>query len=153
MKLIIFLFLIVPNALASEIVPFTIPNLLSATEIKYDLPKGLLHAVVRVESGNNHKAFVKHDGKSGLSSYGLMQIQMASAKSVGFKGTSAQLMTPVNNIEYGARYLKWLMNTNGNNVSLALTCYNAGPYSYACRNKKYGRYVGLVLNHWIKREK
>lgn len=137
------------NGLAVDEVSLHIPNMVKAAEIKYELPDGLLDAVKHVESSGNHRAIVKKDGKSGKTSYGLFQIQYASAKTVGYKGAASALMDPEVNIEYGAKYLKWLLDTHGNNVAWALSCWNYGPNSTVCKTKKYSPYVGLVLNALI----
>lgn len=137
------------NCLAVDEVKLQIPNMVRAAEIKYELPEGILAAVTHVESSGNHKAIVHNDGKSGKTSYGLLQIQLASARTVGFKGRAGELMRPETNIEYGAKYLRWLLDTHNDNTAWALSCFNAGPNSFICKNKKYSPYVGLVLNAMI----
>lgn len=127
-------------------------ELLIATEINLDLPKGILKAISKVESNHNNKAFVKHDGSSAHASYGLLQIQLASARQMGFKGKPKDLLKPEVNIKYGGAYLKWLLDLTRNDYAKALTCYNAGPYSKQCRSKKYSSYVGLILNAWINQD-
>lgn len=147
--------LVATNVCATETsdIQLQIPNMLQGAEIKYEIPTGLLSAMAYVESSGNHKAFVKHDGKGSMSSYGLLQLQLASARTVKFKGKAKELMNPETNIEYGAAYLRWLLETHENNVAWALTCWNTGPNSYVCRNKKYSSYVGLVLNAYLNQEK
>lgn len=137
------------SCFAADSIRLQIPNMVQAAEIKYELPKGILTAVTFVESSGNHRAIVRHDGKSGKTSYGLLQIQLASARTVGFKGRPIELMKPEVNIEYGARYLRWLMDNHDNNVAWSLSCFNAGPNSFICKEKKYSPYVGLVLNAYV----
>jgi len=128
----------------------SISNMLKAAEIKYEIPEGLLVAIAEVESGGNPRAFVAEDGNSGLASHGLLQVQLASAKTVGFKGKSKELMRPDVNIEYGAAYFKWLLETHNKDLSWALTCYNVGVGHRMCKNKKYSNYPAKVLNAYVK---
>lgn len=142
-----------------------IPNMIKAAEIKYDLPQGLLQALVLTESSGNHKVFVKNDGSSNKTSYGLVQIQLDSARLIQrIKAkedgvllakrdfiTPKKLMKPETNLDYGAAYLKWLLNTHKNDVSLALSCWNVGVNSSICKGGRYyGPYVGKIFNNWIK---
>ena len=124
----------------------TIKGLLVNAERKHNIPKGILDAIARVESNHDYDAFVKHDGSTRKSSFGLMQLQLASARQVGFKGKSKELLTPEVNIEYASLYLKLILKSHKNDVARSLTCYNAGPNSSLCRSKRYSSYVGLVLN-------
>ena len=173
--LILLISALIPVSMASEVVP-TITNMVKAAEIKYDLPQGLLQAVMMVESNGNHIAINPNDGNKlhksrgmRIPSYGLLQIQHATAifiqrtmyeqeKRTLYKRDIIKvkdLMRPSINIEYGAYYLKWLLQEKDNDVSLTLTCFNAGPNSHLCKNERYyGEYVGKVLNAWasIKNE-
>lgn len=144
-----------------------INNMIRAAEIKYALPEGLLAALVHTESSGNHKAKVVNDGSSGNTSYGLVQIQLSSARFIQKikaeryaikirkvdRVMPSQLMTPEINIDYGAAYLKWILETHENNISWALTCYNSGPNSRLCKNKRYSSYVGLVFNAYLLKNK
>lgn len=153
---------------ANENMEIPLPSLIKASEIKYELPEGLLNAMISVESNGNHKAVNKNDGNSAqrgkglkIRSYGLMQMQLDAARLVqrlkakrdGLRlkkkdlVTPRQLMKPEVNVDYGAAYVKWLLDTHNGNVSLALTCFNSGPNSNLCKTKHYyGEYVGKVLN-------
>lgn len=129
----------------------TIKQIIENTERIYKLPPGLLLAIAEVESGGNPNAFIKEDGISHQSSHGLFQIQLGTARHMGFKGTAKQLMKPQVNATYAALYLKWLLELSKNDYSKALTCYNSGPASDACKSDHYySRYVGKVFNSWIK---
>lgn len=148
------------TAPADDDVKLEIGNMLRAAEMKYDLPEGILSAIAHVESSTNPKAFVRADGKSGKASHGLLQIQLDTARTVqalkakqdGIKVTkktritSKQLMGAETNIDYGAFYLKWIMNNHKNDVAWSVSCFNAGVNSFICKNKKYSPYAGLVLN-------
>lgn len=170
--LAIILYSLLPAISANDGVELHIPSLVRAAEVKYELPEGILAAMIKVESNGNHKALNKDDGTQthksrgiAVSSYGLMQIQLASAVFIQKMKASGQfiskkrkvkpadLLNPETNIEYGAYYIKWLLKSHQNNVAWALTCFNAGPNSHACKHKKYyGAYVGKVLNALVQQQ-
>jgi soluble lytic murein transglycosylase-like protein len=77
---------------------------------------GLLHAVIRVESGYNPKA-LSVKGASGL-----MQLIPDTARRYGVNN----IFDPAENIGAGARYLKDLLVMFNQNTELALAGYNAG---------------------------
>ncbi len=76
----------------------------------------LLHAVVLQESR------YKTDAESYAGAQGLMQLMPAAAKR--FKCDDRK--DPQQNIEAGAKYLRWLLKRFDGDVSLALAGYNAG---------------------------
>jgi soluble lytic murein transglycosylase-like protein len=155
------------NAYGSDSIRMLIPDMIKAAEIKYNLPEGILKALVKVESSFNHKALVRNDGTSGRTSYGLTQIQLDGARlvqrikakeeDISLKKrdliTPKKLMNPETNIEFGAAYLKWLLDEHEDNVAWALSCYNAGPNSHICKSRKYSPYVGSILNAWLDKTK
>ncbi len=76
----------------------------------------LLRAVIVVESGFNVRA------KSKRGAVGLMQLMPATAARFGISDS----FDPRQNVGAGARYLKFLLDRFGQNLSLALAAYNAG---------------------------
>jgi|GEM_PF-207701 len=76
----------------------------------------LVYAVMHRESSFKRMA-ISHKGASGL-----MQLMPATARRFGVRN----IFDPAENVEAGTRYLRWLLNTFGGDVRLALAGYNAG---------------------------
>lgn len=81
----------------------------------------LLRAVIVVESGFNPRALSKRGA------VGLMQLMPATASRFGVSNP----YDPRENVHAGARYLKFLIDRFGQDVSLALAAYNAGEDAVA----------------------
>ena len=81
----------------------------------------LIHSVIKVESNYNPYAV------SSKGALGMMQLIPATARRFGV----ADVFNPVDNIQGGARYLKYLLELYGNNHELALAAYNAGEGAVA----------------------
>ena len=62
------------------------------------IPAALANAVIRVES--NFNAHIVHAGN-----YGLTQIKLATARSLGFDGSPSALLDPEINLHFGLKYL------------------------------------------------
>ncbi len=84
---------------------------------KYRLPEALLRAVMAVESNFNPRA-VSEKG-----AVGLMQLMPETARDMYV----ADLYDPAQNIEGGARYLRYLANLYAGDMVKTLAAYNAGP--------------------------
>lgn len=91
--------------------------LVAAAAAAHGLPEELLMAVVEVESNFNPAAV------SPKGAVGLMQLMPQTARQLGVDDPR----DPAANLDGGARYLKQLIARFGNDLSLAVAAYNAGP--------------------------
>jgi soluble lytic murein transglycosylase-like protein len=91
---------------------------------RHALPPQLLHSVIKVESNYNPLAV------SSRGALGLMQLVPATARRFGV----INVWNPVENLEGGAKYLRYLLDLYHGDYPLALAAYNAGEQAVA----KYG---------------
>jgi len=82
----------------------------------YDVEYALVKAVIKAESGFDHRAV------SPKGAQGLMQLMPATAA----QHQVHDVFKPRDNIEGGVRHLKWLLDRYGGNIDYAVAAYNAG---------------------------
>ena len=92
-------------------------KLINSAASSHNVDPALVRAVVSVESGFNHRAVAPDGGR------GLMQLMPKTANWLGAKDA----MDPVQNLQAGTRYLKFLLEKFNNRLELAIAAYNAGP--------------------------
>ncbi len=129
-------------------------NLIEKYSNRFKVDIKLVKAVIKIESAYKHKA-IGPDAYGDKSSYGLMQLQIATAKDIGYKGNIDDLYVPEVNIAFGIKYLKQCLEWANNNVYEALDMYNRGvgmvrkyPYYGDYRNHNY---VGKII-HELRKE-
>jgi len=112
---------------------------------QHSLSPSLIHSVIKVESNYNPFAV------SPKGAQGLMQLIPQTARRFGVN----DVFNPMQNIEGGAKYLRYLLDLYHENLPLALAAYNAGEGAVA----KYGtvppysetqNYLLLVANQLRK---
>jgi soluble lytic murein transglycosylase-like protein len=84
------------------------------------VPPELAEAVVKVESNFNPRA----RGRAG--EVGLMQIKPATARAIGYRGTTKALYDPETNLAWGMRYLATAYQLAGGDTCGAILRYNGG---------------------------
>jgi soluble lytic murein transglycosylase-like protein len=91
-------------------------QLIAKTADKHQVDPKLLHAVIQAESAYNPSAV------SSAGAVGLMQLMPATATRFGV----TDRYDPIQNIEGGTRYLKYLLHLFNSDLRLAVAAYNAG---------------------------
>src|SRR5512145_467170 len=99
-------------------------RIISKAANKFNLDVALIKAVIKAESNFNHHAVSSKGAK------GLMQLMPKTASALNVEDA----FHPENNIEGGARYLRYLLNLYRGNLTLALAAYNAGEGAVAKYN-------------------
>src|SRR5882672_805120 len=94
-----------------------------------NLPEDLVRRVIKRESGGNPRAVSQGN-------FGLMQIKLATARSMGYRGTAAGLLDADTNMTYAVKYLAGAYHVADGNSSRAVHYYAAGYY-YAAKAKGY----------------
>jgi hypothetical protein len=94
--------------------------LIERESLAFHLPPALLDAVMAVESHYNPAVI------GGAGEIGLMQVMPATARMLGFAGTTAELAVPEINIHYGAQYLAGAWRLAGEDLCTATMKYRAG---------------------------
>ncbi len=115
--------------------PYT--SLISKYAKTYGVPVALAHAVVRIESNFNPKA------RGGAGEIGLMQIKPATARMMGYSGSSKGLYDPETNIRYGMKYLSMAHELGDGRTCSTILKYNAG-HGAKRMNPVSKRYCGKV---------
>jgi len=99
-------------------------DLITKAADKFKLDSALIKAVIKAESNFNHRAV------SRVGAQGLMQLMPKTASDLKVEDS----FHPEKNIEGGARYLRYLLNTYKGDLTLALAAYNAGEKAVAKYN-------------------
>lgn len=92
-----------------------------------NVPEDLVRRVIKRESGGNPRVV-------SAGNYGLMQIKLATARSMGYTGNAAGLLDANTNMTYAVKYLAGAYRVARGNSSQAVHYYAAGYY-YAAKAK------------------
>ena len=107
---------------------------------EHGVPLALARAVVRVES--NFRA----DARGRAGEVGLMQIKPATARGMGYRGSTSGLYDPETNIRYGMKYLAGAHRLGGGDTCGTILRYNAG-HGAKRMNKISAAYCVKVKRH------
>lgn len=111
-------------------------GLISSAASKYNIPEGLVSAVISAESSFNPNA------KSGAGAAGLMQLMPGTARGLGV----TNVYDPTQNVNGGTKYLSQMYQQYGD-YQLALAAYNWGPGNVNKAIKKYGNSWSAIQSH------
>lgn len=92
------------------------------------VPYELVHRVIMRESRYNPHAVSRGN-------YGMMQIKLPTARSMGYTGSAQGLLDPETNLTYAVRYLAGAYRAAGGNHNRAVAYY-AGGYYYAAKRQR-----------------
>ena len=95
----------------------------------YGVPEILVHRVI-VRESKYHPALVGRGG-----TIGLMQIKLATARSLGYTGSAEGLRDPDTNLSYGVKYLAGAYSAANSNHNRAMHYYASGYYQAAKRQR------------------
>lgn len=114
---------------------------------KYDLDPQVIYAVIMTETHGDKYAFRFEPGISDAS-FGLGQILLSTARSLGFNGQPKELYKPEISIDLVGKYQRYLLDTYGNlTPNQIATAYNSGsPWKRAAWGHLYR------FNLWLKGE-
>lgn len=105
-------------------------ELIAISAARNGVDPNLITAVMRQESGFNQRA------RSYKGATGLMQLMPGTAARFGV----TNIFDPAQNIEGGARYLRFLLDSFNGDVDLTLAGYNAGEHAVMNSGYKIPRY-------------
>ena len=91
------------------------------------VPVELVRRVIKRESGGNPRVISKGN-------YGVMQIRLGTARSMGYRGSAAGLLDADTNMTYAVKYLAGAYHAADGNANRAVHYYAAGYY-YAAKSK------------------
>lgn len=102
----------------------------------------LAHAVIKVES--NYRS----DARGSAGEVGLMQIKPATARMMGYRGSTKGLYNPETNIKFGMKYLGMAQDLGGGTTCGTILKYNAGHGAKRMNpvSKRYCGKVQAILN-------
>lgn len=129
----------------------TIPFYMYSAATTFHVDVALLYAICAQESKCKATALNKNDGNLAqkaagkvVHSLGMYQIQLGTARALGFKGKYKDLMKPEVNTYYAAKLLAHLYDKYHDTVKV-ISAYNAGHYT-----KHNVNYVHQVVKNYIR---
>ena len=93
-----------------------------------NVPEDLVRRIIKRESRGNPRVI-------SVGNYGLMQIKLPTARSMGYTGNAAGLLDADTNMTYAVKYLAGAYQVAHGNPNLAVHYYAAGYY-YAAKGQR-----------------
>ncbi|MBI1749902.1 MAG: lytic transglycosylase domain-containing protein [Acidobacteria bacterium] len=123
-------------------------DLIRSAAQKHGVDEDLISSVIAAESDFNPRAISRKRAR------GLMQLMPGTAASLDV----ADAFDPAQNVDAGTRYLKSLLEQYGQDLTLALAAYNAGPdrvaqYRGVPPFPETQAYIRRVLQQYSQRKK
>lgn len=114
----------------------------------HGLPPSLVHRVIMRESRYNAGAVSKGN-------YGIMQIRLGTARSMGYSGSAAGLLDANTNMTYAVKYLAGAYRAAGGNADRAVALYQRGYGGGGRAAQSYpvaeGQFMGPVFSPEARR--
>lgn len=124
-------------------------DLIDKVAFQERLPAAVGQALVDNENVKRDPNLVLRESWGG-GSHGLTMITLRTARSLGFRGASGDLLVPETNLRYGFRYLRQMFDQVGKgDWSMAAAAYNAGPDLSPFPTEYVARFAGH-LAQWQK---
>ena len=120
-------------------------GLISSQAQANGVPEALVHRVIQRESRYRPGAI----GRCGC--VGLMQIKLATARSLGYTGTAEGLRDPDTNLTYAVKYLAGAYRAANGDHRRAMAYY-AGGYYYVAKRQRQARHDQPVIAAEISKE-
>jgi soluble lytic murein transglycosylase-like protein len=108
-------------------------GLIAQYSATYGVPESLIRRVIARESGGNARVVSRGN-------YGLMQIKLGTARSLGYTGGAAGLLDPDTNMRYAVKYLAGAWKLSGGSEARAVHHYASGYY-YAAKRRGMQSYA------------
>jgi soluble lytic murein transglycosylase-like protein len=116
-------------------------SLIKKAAAKHGVPVKIAKAVVQVESNFNPRA------RGSAGEVGLMQIKPATARGLGYRGSTKALYNPETNLEWGMMYLAGAHKRANGDLCGTILRYNAGHFAKRMNpvSKRYCSKVKRIL--------
>jgi soluble lytic murein transglycosylase-like protein len=106
-----------PGLAADEVAP--LDALIAQHATANGVPVSLVRRVIRRESAFNARLISRGN-------YGLMQIRLGTARSLGYRGSASGLLDPATNMTYAVRYLAGAYRAAHGSEARTLVLYSRG---------------------------
>ena len=117
---------------------------LDAAARSFGVPRDVLYGIAATES-NFDPTVIGDQGQS----FGLLQVQLATAQGLGFGATPQDLLDPGTNANAGAAYLRAQLQRFQGNLVAAVSAYNAGAGG-VMSNSRYIQQVATTATEFAQ---